>query len=76
MSEVILQYGLAGAVILGLAGYILKIESRHRKDREEMIKKEEKNFDRLADINDETNKVLRENTNILAGLKTLLENKK
>lgn len=70
------QYGILGLCVIGLAGYILIIDKRHSKERKEWRETEEKNFDRLNEMNDETNKVLRENSNILSGLKTLLENRK
>lgn len=70
------QYGILGAVIAGLIAYIIRIEERHKRDREESRKREKEYFERLNDISDDTNKVIRENTSILSGLKTLLENRK
>lgn len=76
MSDILLKYGILGVVVLGLASYIIRIEMRHAKERKEWNEKDEKNFERVNKITDESNKVLRENTNILSGLKTLLENRK
>ena len=75
MEKELLQYGIAGIGLIALAWYILKKDSSHKKERQELIEKDEKHFDRLNQITDETNRVLRENTNILSGLKTLLENR-
>jgi hypothetical protein len=87
MDEVFLKYGISGAAILCLGIYILKLEERHRKERkeereargkdqDENRKLVEKMFDREDKRADESNRVTRENTNILAGLKSLLENQK
>jgi len=69
MTEVLSQYGLAGAVIIALAGYVLMIEKRHREERDEW----RKSIDRQ---NDESNRITRENTNILSALKSMLENRR
>lgn len=79
IQDVFLSYGLTGAIILGLGMYILKIEDRHRKERREMWEQQQreaeanrevqqKQFDRMIESSDR-------NTNILSGLKTLLENR-
>lgn len=60
------QWGLPGAIIVGLAGYILLIEKRHREERDEWRKTNERQVD-------EQNKNIKENTSILSGLKTILE---
>lgn len=75
MTEALGQYGILGIVVIGLSGYILKIESRHKKERKEWMESHQRQINRANEVADETNKVLRENTNILSGLKTLLENK-
>ena len=85
MDDILLKYGLPGVVIAGLAAFVLKLIDWQRKDRkewkeeisqiqEENRKVHEKQFDRLNQLTDESNRVTRENTNILTGLKTLLEN--
>jgi hypothetical protein len=74
MQDFFLNYGLTGAIILALGMYVLKLEDRHRKERKEWQEQQDKQFDRLNEISDSTNHAMRENTNILSGLKTLLEN--
>lgn len=76
MEKELLQYGVLGIVVIGMAYYILKIEARHKRERKELMDINAKQFDRVSDMNDESNKVLRENTNILSGLKALLENRR
>jgi len=63
------QYGLQGIVIAGLAWYVLRIEKRHSDERGEWKKTTEKQFE-------DSSRVINENTNVLAGLKTLLENRR
>ena len=75
MDKILLQYGVLGVVVLGLAYYILRRDAAHKKERKELIDMNEQNFKRVNEITDENNRVLRENTNILSGLKTLLENR-
>jgi uncharacterized membrane protein (DUF106 family) len=85
MNDIWLKYGISGFVIAGLTAFIYKLMEWHRKDRkewqeeankmqEENRKMQEKQFDRLSQMNDESNRVMRDNTNILSGLKSLLEN--
>jgi len=85
MDDILLKYGLPGVVIIGLSAFVMKLIEWQRKDRkewkDEMIKmqdehrkSQERNFDRLSQLTDESNRVTRDNTNILTGLKTLLEN--
>jgi len=62
------QWGVPGAIILGLAGYILLIEKRHREERDQWAKTNERQVD-------EQNRNLKENTSVLSALKTLLENR-
>lgn len=76
MEELLKSYGLAGIVIVALAAYVLRIEKRHTKERKEWKESQDKQFDRVNEMTDESNKVLRENTNILSGLKSLLEHRK
>lgn len=85
MQNIFLSYGLTGAIILALGMYILKLEDRHKKERKEWSEKQEKEnerdrdihqrqFTRMNEMSDQSNEVMRENTNILSGLKSLLEN--
>lgn len=76
MEKELAQYGALGVIVIAMAYYILRIEARHKKERKELMDINEKNFDRMSDMNDESNKVLRENTNILSGLKAILENRR
>lgn len=69
MTEIIDKYGLPGAVIAALGWFVLKLMKDHRSERKEWKEGSEK-------LNDETNRNIRENTNILSGLKALLENRK
>lgn len=86
MNEALLKYGLGGIIIAGMAWFILYLMKDHKKEREEMRVGNEKQriedretrnkqFKRMEEMADESNKSVRENTNILTGLKTLLENK-
>lgn len=68
MNDLFLQYGISGAFIIVLIAFITKIEKRHKEERDEWKKTIDKQFD-------EANKHTKENTGILQGLKTLLENR-
>lgn len=74
MNDVLLKYGLAGVVIAGMSWYIIHLDDRHRKERKEEREERTHQFERMSSMSDETNRVMRENTNILSGLKSLLEN--
>lgn len=63
------KYGLPGIVIAGLAWFVLYLMKEHKKERKEWRESQER-------LQDDTNRNIRENTNVLAGLKTLLENRK
>ena len=76
MEKLFLQYGILGAVAVVLAGYILHLQVQHKKERDEWRKMQEKQLDRMDDIAKENNKVIREHTNLLSGLKSLLENRR
>lgn len=76
MTDAALQYGFIGLAVLGLASYIVKIEARHKKERDEWRKMIEKQNERTDKMTDENNKVIREHSNILSGLKALLENRR
>lgn len=68
MSD-ISQYGLPGLIIAAMAAYVLLIEKRHREERDEWRKQNERQVD-------EANRNIMENTSILSSLKTLLENRR
>lgn len=64
-----LNYGVLGIVVIALAGYVLKIEARHKAERDEWRRTQEKQFDEQA-------RNIKENTSILSSLKTLLESRR
>jgi hypothetical protein len=83
MTEGFLQYGILGLVVVALGSYLLRIEARHTKEKKELreerdalMKMNEKNFDRIGEMTDDSNKVMREFTNVISGVKTLLENQR
>jgi hypothetical protein len=63
------NYGVLGIIVIALAGYIISIEKRHRDERSDWQRSNERQMD-------EQNRNIRENTSILSSLKTLLENRK
>lgn len=79
MQDIFLKYGISGAVIVALSWYILRIEDRHRKERKEyadrMMEQEKRNQEVTGKMFDKMIESTDKNTNILSGLKTLLENK-
>lgn len=76
MMDELLKYGFPGICLVAVGIYLARKDKDHRKERDKWYEVTDKHFDRLNEMNDETNKVLRENTNILTGLKTLLENRR
>lgn len=76
MEKIFLQYGVMGAIAVALGYYIRTIQASHKAERDEWRKMQEKQLDRMDDIAKENNKVIREHTNILSGLKSLLENRR
>lgn len=73
MQNVLLQYGLPGAVIVGLAGFVMYLIREHKKERKEWVAMLEKMVEKLDTREKETNFTIREVSNILTGLKTLFE---
>lgn len=82
--EIWQQFGISGVIIGALAAYIIRIEKRHAKERKEWMEIEERerkesrdmhkqHFDRLGQISDDSGKVLRENTSVIAALNKLIE---
>jgi len=69
MNNILDSYGIPGIVIVALAWFVLKLMKDHRAERKEWRESNEK-------IMDDSNRNIRENTNILSGLKALLENRK
>lgn len=76
MNEIFLQYGLIGAIVVALGMYIIRIESRHKKERDDWRNMQEKQYERMEKRDDESNRISREHISILSGLKTLLENRR
>lgn len=63
------QYGILGIIVIALAAYVLLIEKRHRDERDEWRRQNERQID-------EANRNIKENTSILSALKTMLEHRK
>jgi hypothetical protein len=75
MEKLIENYGILGIILVALAAYVIRIEKRHGSERKEWRETMEKQFNRMDEMSDEGHKAVRENTSILQGLKTLLENR-
>lgn len=76
LETILEKYGLPGIFIIALivalkwgAGMFQKMLADHKAERDEWKKSNER-------LQDDANKNIRENTNVLSGLKTLLENRK
>ncbi len=63
------NYGILGIIVIALAAYILSIEKRHREERQDWTRTNERQVE-------EQNRNIKENTSVLSSLKTLLENRK
>jgi len=75
MEKEFLQYGVLGMVAVGLSWFIMYLIKDHRKERKEWREFQEKQMDRMMEQGDESNKVIREHSNLLSGIKALLENR-
>lgn len=97
MEDVVLKYGLAGVIMVGLSWFIMYLLKDIKKEREEtrgIIQRERsdhrvqmdkerydwiRTLDRMFDKADlrekETNAVIRDVTDILSGLKSIIENR-
>jgi len=75
MEKEFLQYGVLGMVAVGLSWFIMYLIKDHRKERKEWREFQEKQMDRIMEQGDESNKVIREHSNLLSGIKALLENR-
>lgn len=62
-----------GAIIVALAGYIIVRDKIHRKDMKERNALLEKQFTTLTEISETAQENIKENTDVLSALKTLLE---
>lgn len=86
MDDILIKYGLPGIGLAG-CGWLIKllIDWKKKSDKdhaEALADKDEENrktieriVGRMDERSDDTNKTLRENTNVLSGLKALLENR-
>lgn len=72
MNELLQQYGGYG-IAVALAGFIMYILKEHKKERKEWLSAIDRFLDKADKRDDEMNDLVRENTNILSGLKTLFE---
>lgn len=73
MQDVLLQYGVLGVVVSGLSWFILYLIKEHKRERGEWLEKLDQIIDHNREDRRETVDVIRENTGILSGLKTLFE---
>jgi hypothetical protein len=73
------EYGIPG-IIVGLSGFVMYLIKQHKEEREcaEKLHREERaDWKKTTERQfEDSNRVINENTNILSGLKTLLEHKK
>lgn len=80
MTSDLAQYGLAGICLVALAWFIMYLMRENKKEREETEKQHRQERENWNLINqrqlEESNKNIKENTNILSALKTLLESRK
>lgn len=82
MDKEILQYGAAGIVAMGMGWFIMYLMKDNRKERKEwrefqekQMDRMDKQIDRMLEQGEMNNKVIREHSNILSGIKTLIENR-
>lgn len=75
MENEFLQYGVLGMAVVGMGWFIMYIIKDHRKERKEWRDFQEKQMDRIIEQGDESNKVIRDHSNLLSGIKTLLESR-
>jgi hypothetical protein len=68
--------GFLGVALGALAGYILKIESDHKKERESWQQVIRDQFKTQSDANEKANVIQREHIGILQGIKSLIEQRK
>jgi len=72
VNDLLQQYGGYG-IAVALAGFVMYILKEHKRERREWLNALDKFFDKDDEKQDEANNIIRENTNILIGLKTLFE---
>lgn len=66
MNEPLAQLGLAGVVIIGLAWFVMYLMKQHKEERSEWQKRQEQQ-------NDDHNRSLNRNTEVLSELTTLIK---
>ncbi len=76
MDKELFQYGVLGIAVIGMGWFIMYLIKDHRKERKEWREFQEKQTDRMIEQGDEHSKVIREHSNLLSGIKTLLENRR
>lgn len=83
MNEVFVQYGVLGVMvgtslsaIYYLVKWLKKKDEEHAKERSEWLQTMEDITDKSDKTSKETNTIIRENSSILFGLKSLLEQQK
>lgn len=64
---------VVGAIVTGLAAYIIIRDKAHRKDMKERNDLLQTQFKTISEMNDTAQGNIKENTNVLSALKTLLE---
>lgn len=70
------QYGIMGLVIIGLVKFLMVQREDHKKEREEWKGIVKDHFDKADKRQEQTNRSMNDNTGVLQGLKTLLENRR
>ena len=76
MNEALLQYGLSGIVIIGLASWILIMRKDHRRELDKRDSILEKLSEKQDKREEKTQDLMRDNIGILQSLKTLLEQRR
>lgn len=69
MYEILEKYGFPGLAIGGLCWFIMYLMKQHKEERKEMS-------EMIGRQNEESNKNIKDNTNVLSGLKALIETMK
>jgi len=76
LNEALLQYGLSGIVIIGLASWILIMRKDHRRELDKRDSILEKLSEKQDKREEKTQDLMRDNIGILQSLKTLLEQRR
>lgn len=73
MNDILVQYGVLGVCVVGMSCFIMYLIKEHKKERAEWVSSMEKLFEKYDVREKSTNETIKENSNILTGLKTLFE---